>query len=170
MDEHDPLVSPTDMLALPPAQVKIMRLMLHHRQLRYLEILDAFTSASAKERLSRLEVDQGLRALTEMKWLIREESSDGVAFRVGEISRTGALNKDREDQQERRRTGTERFAGFFDSLGESSIQRPGTRGFTEGLIRQPSEDEPPPESPPKPKIRSKMMDELGWKTESDENE
>lgn len=169
-------LSPTDMLDLPSAQLRIMRLMLRQRTMPYTALLAALEGESAEGRLTRLEIDVSLRELVALGWLVREESPAQVVFKLGELARTGALNPDRTARSEespaadapasRHSGGRERLSNFWQAVDEVAAEQPSRpkvniRSGLAAELSAPAEDEPPASPPPKrPKVVGKLFEEL----------
>lgn len=176
-------LSPTDMLNLPPAQLRIMRLMLRQREMLYTALLAEMENLPSEERMSRLEIDVNLRELVALGWLVREESPAQVLFKLGEINRTGALSQTQETppnapserSTSRHSGGRERLSSFWKAVDEVAAEQPSRpkvnirSGLAAELSASP-EDEPPAPPPPKrPKVVGKLFEELSAKP-SDEGE
>lgn len=181
--------SPADMLDLPSAQLRIMRVMLRQRTISYAALLAELENLPADERLSRLDVDVNLRQLVEQGWLVREESPAQVLFRLGEISRTSAANQTSEAPAaersaaekplSRRSSGRERLSSFWQAVDEVAAEQPSRpkvnirSGLAAELSTPPegsSETHAAPPAPPsRPKVVGKLFEELSAKP-SDESE
>jgi hypothetical protein len=175
-------LSPTDMLNLPPAQLRIMRLMLRQREMLYTALLVEMENLPAEERLSRLEIDVNLRELVALGWLVREESPAQVLFKLGEITRTGTLSQTQETPSKapserptsRHSGGRERLSNFWQAVDEVAAEQPSRPkvNIRSGLAAELSaapEDEPPAPPPKRPKVVGKLFEELSAEP-SDEGE
>lgn len=96
-DEEEQVISPTDMLALSPLQLRIMRLMLRANEMSLTVLERALQSLPPNERPSQPEIATNLRALIQGRWLVQVEGSYPPVYRTGHIKRTGALNEERKD-------------------------------------------------------------------------
>jgi len=169
--------SPADMLDLPSAQLRIMRLVLRQRTISYTALLAELEKLPADERLSRLDVDVNLRQLVEQGWLVREESPAQVLFRLGEVSRTGDLSQTRAARSEesdaaekpasRHSGGRERLSSFWQAVDEVAAEQPSRpkvnirSGLAAELSAPPDETQPTPPTPPtRPRVVGKLFEEL----------
>jgi hypothetical protein len=64
-------LSPSHIATLPPAQRKIVRLLLRELELSYQAICDAMMALPDGERLNKDEIDEALKALALEGWVIR---------------------------------------------------------------------------------------------------
>lgn len=177
-------LSPTDMLDLPSAQLRIMRLMLRQRAMPYSDLLAELEKLPVEERLSRLEIDVGLRELVAAGWLVREESPTQVLLRVGEIGRTSAPSQDQQARPEqssaadkpstRHSGGRQRLSSFWEAVDEVAAEQPSRpkvniRSGLAAELSTPSEgDQPEPPTPPgRPKMVGKLFEELSAKPSDD---
>ena len=70
-DPDEPGLSVLDLADMPPAQRKIMRLMLREFEMTHEELYEAVAAWPETERMSQDELDQALDALSKNLWLIR---------------------------------------------------------------------------------------------------
>ncbi len=75
-------IRPTDLLTLPPAQRRVMKLLLREVQLSYPEIVTAVSALPERQRLTLDELDTTLTQLTEASWLICMGQDELVTYRV----------------------------------------------------------------------------------------
>ncbi len=75
-------IRPTDLLTLPPAQRRVMKLLLREVQLSYPEIVTAVSTLPAKQRLTPDELNTTLTELTQVGWIIRMGQNELVTYRV----------------------------------------------------------------------------------------
>ncbi len=172
--------TPTDMLDLPPAQLKIMRLMLRQREMVYTDLVSELERLPAAERLSRLEIDVNLRELVALGWLLREESPERVSFRVGQITSAATpkppdLPTEEGDSAQpigkpsvRHDGGRERLSNFWDVVDEVAAEQPSRPkvNIRTGLAEELSAGaEAPAEQtrPARPKVVGKLFEELSAK-------
>jgi hypothetical protein len=167
------------MLDLPPAQLKIMRLMLRQREMGYTDLVSELERLPAAERLSRLEIDVNLRELVEIGWLLREESSERVLFRVGQITSAAMPKPDHPTESSdaaqpigkpsvRHDGGRERLSNFWDVVDEVAAEQPSRPkvNIRTGLAEELSAGaEAPAEQtrPARPKVVGKLFEELSAK-------
>lgn len=95
IEEELPL-SPTDMLALSPVQLRIMRLMLRANEMSLPVLERALQALPPEERPTPAEFEHALYVLVRTGWLVQVAGSQPPVYRTGRISRTGALNRERE--------------------------------------------------------------------------
>ncbi len=75
-------IRPTDLLTLPPAQRRVMKLLLREIQLSYPEIVTAVSTLPTKQRLTPTELNTTLAELTQAGWIIRMGQDELVTYRV----------------------------------------------------------------------------------------
>ncbi len=75
-------IRPTDLLTLPPAQRRVMKLLLREVQLSYPEIVTAVSALPEKQRLTSTKLDTTLTELTEAGWVICMGQDELVTYRV----------------------------------------------------------------------------------------
>ncbi len=171
--------TPTDMLDLPPAQLKIMRLMLRQREMAYTDLISELERQPSAEQLSRLELDVNLRQLVEIGWLLREESAERVLFRIGQITSAAMPKPDQPTEASgaaqpigkpsvRHDGGRERLSNFWDVVDEVAAEQPSRPkvGIRTGLAEELSAGaETPAEQtrPARPKVVGKLFEELSAK-------
>jgi hypothetical protein len=71
-----------DLEGLPPAQRKIMRLILRKTEISYAELSQAIAGMPEADRLSQAEMDETLDALIQQQFLLRADGDREVTFRV----------------------------------------------------------------------------------------
>ena len=69
-------ITALDLVDLPPALRKIMRLMLRKMQLKYPELCEAMDQMADDERMSRTDLDKTLEMLVEQAWLMQIGEGD----------------------------------------------------------------------------------------------
>jgi hypothetical protein len=151
--ESDNAIKPTDLLALPGPQRKIMRVMLRMLSADHQEVLEVLNGLPPSERLNAREIEATLQVLVNNGWLVRSESGGNVGYTIGQIQRTFALSQDRPSPEtsdhrktteiaterkrdDRRRAGLERindFWGRLDPETEREMQEKSTRIAQIGL-------------------------------------
>lgn len=94
--EDESVLSPTDMLALSPVQLRIMRLMLRANEMSLPVLERSLQALPPEERPTAQEFEHALYVLVRSGWLIKVADSQPPYYRTGNISRTGALNRDRD--------------------------------------------------------------------------
>lgn len=167
--------SPTNMLDLPAAQLRIMRLMLRQGTLSYTNLLAELEKLPPEERLSRLDIDINLRQLVELGWLVREESPAQVLFKLGEMNRTSAAFKDQKPSSgqptTRHSSGRERLSSFWSAVDEVAAEQPSRPkvNIRSGLAAELSTppEEAPPQPPKRPKVVGKLFEELSAEPSDD---
>lgn len=75
-------IRPADLLTLPPAQRRVMKLLLREIQLSYPELKTAVSTLPTNQRLTQSELDTTLAELAEAGWLIRMGQADLVSYRA----------------------------------------------------------------------------------------
>ena len=75
-------IRPADLLTLPPAQRRVMQLLLREVQLTYPEILTAVSALPPTQRISPEELDSTLSELTKANWLLRMGQDQLITYRV----------------------------------------------------------------------------------------
>ena len=69
--QKDGGITPLDMVDLPPALRKIMRVMLRKVQMSYPELTETMEAMPEKERLSSDELEEAIATLVEQSWLMK---------------------------------------------------------------------------------------------------
>ncbi len=75
-------VGPADLLTLPVAQRRVMRILLREIQLSYPDIVTAVSHLPPPQQLTIAELDDALIQLTEAGWLIRMGQAELITYRV----------------------------------------------------------------------------------------
>jgi len=83
-------IRPTDLLTLPPAQRRVMKLLLREVQLSYPEIETAVSTLPEKQRLTSAQIEITLAELTEAGWIIRMGQDELITFRVNLRRKSGS--------------------------------------------------------------------------------
>ncbi len=102
------------MAALPPVQIKVMRVILHEVEVTYANLCAAMDSLPSTERLSRAELDEVLQALIVQQWILFNNNHYKVNL-AHKSSRTLS-----EFTPPRRKSGAS-LRGIWDSI-EKSLQ------------------------------------------------
>ncbi|HZB95477.1 MAG TPA: hypothetical protein VE268_05930 [Herpetosiphonaceae bacterium] len=71
-----------DLESLPPAQRKIMRLIMRKTEISYTDLSQAFASMPGADHLSQAELDETLDALIQQQFLVRSDGDQAITFRV----------------------------------------------------------------------------------------
>ena len=71
-----------DLAGLPPAQRKILRLILRQTDISHAELAQALASLPEADRLSQAELDETLDALLQQQFLLRSTGDQNGTFRV----------------------------------------------------------------------------------------
>ena len=82
--------STLDMLGMPDAARRVVRIMLRRPQMTYDEIRTAMDALPEGKRASRAELDEALVLLCQLKWLIKEETVENVIYKVGIGTKPGS--------------------------------------------------------------------------------
>ncbi|GAB4426102.1 MAG: hypothetical protein Kow002_15450 [Anaerolineales bacterium] len=88
--QKDGGITPLDMVDLPPALRKIMRLMLRKIQISYPELAEAMQSMPEKERLSADDLDEAIATLVEQSWLIKLGDGERAIYKVNLRRKSGS--------------------------------------------------------------------------------
>jgi hypothetical protein len=83
-------ITPLDLVSLPPALRKIMKLMLRELQMDYPRLCEAMDAMPAEERLARDDLDDALSTLTQQFWLIRIGEGEKAIYKVNLRRRDGS--------------------------------------------------------------------------------
>ena len=83
-------ITPLDLVDLPPALRKIMRLMLRELQLDYNKLCETMDAMPENERLSRDDLDDALSNLAEQSWLIRIGEGQKAIYKVNLRKKAGS--------------------------------------------------------------------------------
>ena len=83
-------ITELDLVDLPPALRKIMRLMLRELQMSYPRLLEAMASMPEKERLKHDELDSALSTLTQQFWLTHVGEGEKAIYKVNLRRRAGS--------------------------------------------------------------------------------
>ena len=83
-------ITPLDLVGLPPALRKIMRLMLRELQMSYPRLCEAMDAMPEADRLSREDLQAALTTLTEQAWLIRIGEGEKAIYKVNLRRREGS--------------------------------------------------------------------------------
>ncbi|NJN78984.1 MAG: hypothetical protein HC797_00045 [Anaerolineales bacterium] len=83
-------ITALDLVDLPPALRKIMRLMLRELQMSYPRLREAMESMPEKERLTPDQLDSALSNLTQQFWLIQIGEDEKAIYKVNLRRKTGS--------------------------------------------------------------------------------
>ncbi len=83
-------ITPLDLVGLPPALRKIMRVMLRELQAGYPRLCEIIDGMSEADRLSREDLQSALASLTEQYWLIRIGEGEKAIYKVNLRRREGS--------------------------------------------------------------------------------
>lgn len=113
-------ITPADLLALPPAQRKVMRMVMRHTELSYSALCEALDQLPEPERLNRPDLDAILEWLVERNWLIQIEDNQNVLYRLGKIQKVDPAQQPADSTQpSRRRSGLERLHSLWGKLADA---------------------------------------------------
>ena len=79
-----------DLADLPPTLRKIMRLMLRQIQMNYTQLFEAIEQLPEDERLSRAELNEALKKLTDQAWLIQTGKGKRALYKVNLRRKAGS--------------------------------------------------------------------------------
>lgn len=88
--QKDGGITPLDMVDLPPALRKIMRVMLRRVQMSYPELTEAMKSVPEKERLSNDELEEAIATLVEQSWLMKLGEGERAIYKVNLRRKSGS--------------------------------------------------------------------------------
>jgi hypothetical protein len=100
-------ITALDLVDLPPALRKIMRLMLRELQMSYPRLLEAMDAMPEKERLTPDDLDSALSTLTQQFWLTHIGDGEKAIYKVNL----------------RRKAGSTLAAGIWSNL-DDKLKRP----------------------------------------------
>jgi len=101
-------ITALDLVGLPPALRKIMRLMLRQLEMDYPKLCEAVDSMPEEDRLSRDDLQSALSTLTEQFWLTRIGQDEKAIYKVNL----------------RRKEGSKLAAGIWSALDEKLKGKP----------------------------------------------
>lgn len=83
-------ITALDLVDLPPALRKIMRLMLRELQMSYPRLLEAMESMPETDRLTRDQLDSALLNLSQQFWLTHIGEGEKAIYKVNLRKKTGS--------------------------------------------------------------------------------
>lgn len=83
-------ITALDLADLPPALRKIMRLMLRQLQMDYPQLCEAMEKMPEGERLSRADLDNALKTLSQQAWLIQIGEGERAIYKVNLRRKAGS--------------------------------------------------------------------------------
>lgn len=83
-------ITALDLVDLPPALRKIMRLMLRELQMTYPRLVEAMASLPEQDRLNTDQLDSALSNLTQQFWLVRIGEKEKAIYKVNLRKKTGS--------------------------------------------------------------------------------
>ena len=83
-------ITALDLADLPPALRKIMRLMLRQLQMSYPQLCEAMDKVLEGDRLSRAELDDALKTLSQQAWLIQIGEGERAIYKVNLRRKAGS--------------------------------------------------------------------------------
>ena len=83
-------ITALDLADLPPALRKIMRLMLRQLQMDYPQLCEAMEKMPEDERLSRADLDNALKTLSQQAWLIQIGEGERAIYKVNLRRKAGS--------------------------------------------------------------------------------
>ena len=83
-------ITALDLMDLPPALRKIMRLMLRELQMTYPRLCEAMDAMPEKERLTRDDLDSALSTLTQQFWLTHVGDGEKAIYKVNLRRKAGS--------------------------------------------------------------------------------
>ena len=88
--QQDGGITALDLVELPPALRKIMRLMLRQLQMTYPQLCESMQNLPENERMSPDELSQALDMLTKQYWLIRLGEDERATYKVNLRRKAGS--------------------------------------------------------------------------------
>ena len=88
--QKDGGITPLDMVDLPPALRKIMRVMLRRVQMSYPDLMEAMKGVPEKERLSPDELEKAIATLVEQSWLMKIGEDERAIYKVNLRRKSGS--------------------------------------------------------------------------------
>jgi hypothetical protein len=88
--QKDGGITPLDMVDLPPALRKIMRVMLRRVQMSYPDLVEAMKSVPEKERLSPDDLEKAIATLVEQSWLMKLGEGERAIYKVNLRRKSGS--------------------------------------------------------------------------------
>jgi hypothetical protein len=88
--QKDGGITPLDMVDLPPALRKIMRVMLRRVQMSYPDLMEAMKGVPEKERLSPDELEEAIATLVEQSWLMKIGEDERAIYKVNLRRKSGS--------------------------------------------------------------------------------
>ena len=79
-----------DLADLPPALRKIMKLMLRKLQMNYDQLYETIEQMPEEERLTRIQLDEALKKLSEQAWLIQIGKGERAIYKVNLRRKAGS--------------------------------------------------------------------------------
>jgi hypothetical protein len=83
-------ITALDLADLPPALRKIMRLMLRQIQMNYPELCEVMEKMPEEQRLSRSDLDEALKTLSQQAWLLQVGEGDKAVYKVNLRRKAGS--------------------------------------------------------------------------------
>lgn len=83
-------ISVLDLAELPPALRKIMRLILRQTKMNYTQLREAIEQLPESERLTRANLDEALKKLSDLAWLIQIGEGERAVYKVNLRPRAGS--------------------------------------------------------------------------------
>jgi hypothetical protein len=116
-DDQGSNISPSDLLALPPTQRKVMRIIMRHNELSYPALCETIDQLPEPERISRPDLDGILEGLVKQNWLIQTGDRPTALYRLGKIQKTDPAQLPPDPTQpSRRRAGMDRLKDLWSKL------------------------------------------------------
>lgn len=121
--EDERPISPSDLLSLPPAQRRIVRILLRSSGMTLGELSQALEGYPAEEWMAPDVLAESLDHLEHSGWLTRLEGTDPPVYHAARLGWTGPSHAG-ERVTERHRSGASRLNGFWDSVKEDEEKHP----------------------------------------------
>jgi hypothetical protein len=83
-------ISVLDLADLPPTLRKIMRLMLRQTKMNYAQLREAIEHSPEGEQLTRTNLDEALKMLSDQAWLIQIGEGERAVYKINLRRRAGS--------------------------------------------------------------------------------
>jgi hypothetical protein len=80
--ERNDGITALDLMDLPPAHYRVMRLMLRRGEMNYLQLGEANIAQPEGDRLSQVELDEALKSLCDQRWLIQQGEGQTLTYKL----------------------------------------------------------------------------------------
>ncbi len=120
-NDQDNGLAAIDLLELPTALYRIMRLMLRHVEMDFAQLWKVIEALPEAERLTKAEAEEALRSLIEQHWLIKTDMANLTTYRVNFRRKIGNVHS---AFTPRAKKGRSLPQGIWDALDGPSKETP----------------------------------------------